>query len=124
MNQFPEWKRELHKVPHKLMSEPLEVLVRFYKEHLQRDIQAGRLTPSAAFEMLRGFLMAAMQTYSAVCILLADKRPKRLMLQASVLNRALFETFATVVPLPRNQRVARKFLPASTSRACRSAINL
>lgn len=113
MEQFPEWKRELPHVPYKLISEPLEVLVKFYKEHLQRDIQTGRLTPPEVFEMLRGFLMAAMQTYGAVCILLAEKRPKRLMLQASVLNRALFETFATVValtqdPVARAQVLARE----------------
>ena len=32
-------------VPHKLFHEPLKVLVKFYKEHLQRDMKAGRLVP-------------------------------------------------------------------------------
>jgi len=86
-------------VPHKLFHEPLEALVNFYKEHIQRDTNAGRLTPPDLWVVLRGFLVAAMQTYASICILLAEKRPKRLMLQAAILNRALFEILATVVGL-------------------------
>lgn len=114
MNEFPRWKHEVPPVPHKLFNEPLQVLFEFYKEHIQRDVKSGRLTPPEPFEMLRGFLAAAMQTYAATCILLAEKRPKRLMLQAGILNRALFEIFASVValtedPTRRTRLLAREY---------------
>jgi len=99
LEEFPQWKHEVPGVPHKLFQEPLELLVKFYKEHVQRDTNAGRLTPPDLWVVLRGFLVAAMQTYASICILLAEKRPKRLMLQAAILNRALFEVLATVVAL-------------------------
>lgn len=56
--------------------------------------------------------MSAMQTYASICILLADKRPKPL-LQANVLNRALFEVFATIVALTEDQSLAPRSLPES-----------
>lgn len=113
MEEFPQYKRELPGVPHKLFQEPLELLVKFYTEHIERDTTSGRLTPLDSWVMLRGFLMAAMQTYASICILLAEKRPKRLMLQAAILNRALFEVLATVVALTedlaaRTQVLARE----------------
>lgn len=97
--ELPQWKRELPPVQHKLFNDLLDVLVEFYKEHIRRDIDAGRLNPADPWVMLRGFLMAAMQTYASICILLADKRPKPLMLQAGILNRSLIEILATVVAL-------------------------
>ena len=114
MQEFPKWKRDLPRVPHKLLNEPIQLLVEFYKEHLRRDVKSGRLTPPEPFIMLRGFLMAGMQTYAAICILLSEKRPKRLMLQAGILNRALFEILASVValtedPVPRAQVLAREY---------------
>lgn len=114
MEELPKWKNKLPRVPFKLFSEPLNVLVEFYKEHVRRDIHAGRLTPSDPWVMLRGFLVGGMQTYASICILLADKRPKPLMLQAGILNRALFEILATVVALtedlvPRAQVLAREY---------------
>lgn len=113
MEEFPKWKRELPGVPHKVFNEPLSVLVEYYKEHIQRDLDAGQLAPPDPWIILRGFLVAAMQTYASICILLADKRPKRLMLQAGILNRSLFEIFATIVALtedlvPRSQILARE----------------
>jgi hypothetical protein len=65
--------------------------------------------------------MAAMQTYASICILLGEKRPKRLMLQAAILNRALFEILATVVaitedPGPRTQILAREAYKGHTER--------
>lgn len=121
MEKFPQWKRDLPRIPYKLINEPLEIAFKFYKEHVQRDIQSGRLAPPGPFEMLRGFMMAAMQTYAAICILLAERRPKRLMLQASILNRALFEIFATVValaedPVARAQTLAREHFKAMAVR--------
>ena len=114
MQEFPQWKRELPAVPHKLFHEPLELLVKFYTEHIERDTTSGRLTPLDSWIMLRGFLVGAMQTYASICVLLAEKRPKRLMLQAAILNRALFEVLATVVALtedlaPRTQVLAREY---------------
>ena len=96
MEELPTWKRELPATPHKLLNDLVTVLVEFYSEHLRRDRSDGRLQPGNAWELLRGFLIAAMQTYASICILLEKKRSKRLMLQAGVLNRALFEILATV----------------------------
>ena len=94
MEELPIWKQELPATPHKLLNNLVKVLVEFYGEHLRRDRADGRLQPGKAWDLLRGFLIAAMQTYASICILLAEKRPKRLMLQADVLNRALFEILA------------------------------
>jgi hypothetical protein len=110
----PRWKQNLPGFPHKLLDDLLSLLVEFYKEHLRRDIDTGRLTPTDPWVMLRGLLLAGMQTYASICILLAEKRPKRLMLQAAILNRALFETLTTVVvvtedPAPRGQMLAKDY---------------
>ena len=99
MEELPQWKHELSKTPHKLLNDTFNVVVEYYKEHLQRDTANGRLTPTDAWVILRGFLIAAAQTYAAICLLVADKRPKPLMLQANVLTRALFEILATVLAL-------------------------
>jgi hypothetical protein len=48
---------------------------------------------------MRGFLISGEQTYAAIRLLLADKRPKRLMLQGSILCRSLLETLANVLAL-------------------------
>ena len=86
MEELPIWKRELPATPHKLLNDLVTVLVEFYSEHLQRDRRDVRLQPGKAWDLLRGFLIAAMQTYASICILLEEKRPKRLMLQAGVLR--------------------------------------
>lgn len=113
MEELPQWKHELPGIPHKLLDSPLGVAVEFYKEHIKRDVDAGRLKPPEYWIMIRGFLTAAMQTYASICLLLGDKRPKPMMLQANVLNRALFEIFATVLaltedPEQRTQVLARE----------------
>ena len=99
MEELPKWKHELSKTPHKLFNDTLNVVVEYYKEHLRRDTANGRLTPTDAWVILRGFLIAAAQTYAAICLLVADKRPRPLMLQANVLTRALFEILASVLAL-------------------------
>ena len=113
MEDFPVWKQKLPATPHKLLNDAVTVLVSFYDEHIRRDCADGRLQPLEAWDLLRGFLIAAMQTYASICILLAEKRPKRLMLQAGVLNRALFEILATVFglledPAPRARMLVRE----------------
>src|SRR6266851_4819795 len=97
MEDLPIWKQELPATPHKLLNDLATLLVAFYDEHLRRDAMDGRLRPREAWDLLRGFLIATMQTYASICILLAEKRPKPLMLQAGVLSRALFEILATVL---------------------------
>jgi len=126
MEELPQWKRELPPIPHKLFNEALNLLAEFYKEHIRRDIDARRLTPPDSWIMLRGFLVAAMQTYASICILLEDKRPKPLMLQAGILNRALFEILASVVALTedlvaRTQVLARESYKSHALRYARWA---
>ena len=121
MDELPIWKRELPATPHKLLNNLVTVLVEFYSEHLRRDRRDGRLQSGNAWDLLRGFLIAAMQTYASICILLEEKRPKRLMLQAGVLNRALFEILATVFailedPEPRGRMLQRESHKAQVTR--------
>ena len=121
MEELPIWKHELPATPHELLNNLVKVLVEFYGEHLRRDRADGRLQPGKAWYLLRGFLIAAMQTYASICMLLAEKRPKRLMLQADVLNRALFEILATVFailedPEPRARMLLRESHKAQATR--------
>ena len=97
-DDLPQWKQELPEFPHKLVNDLTTLLTDFYKEHIRRDVNDGKLPPYA-WTLLGGLLTSAMQTYASVCILLAEKRPKPLMMQAGVLARALFENLATVLAL-------------------------
>ncbi len=99
VQKFPEYKVKLPGSPFKLYDEPLKLLIEFYKEHIRRDNADGKLKPTAAWVTLRGLLISAEQTYAAVCILLSEKRPKRLMLQAAILNRSLLETLGNILAL-------------------------
>jgi hypothetical protein len=97
--EIPEWKKKLPASPFKLYDDPLQALVKFYKEHLRRDTKDGKHTPTEFWITLRGFLISAAQTYGGICLLVADKRPKPLMLQAGILNRSLLETLGNVMAL-------------------------
>ena len=46
MEELPQWKHELPKIPHKLLNDTFNVVVEYYKEHLQRDTSNGRLMPT------------------------------------------------------------------------------
>lgn len=96
---FPEWKNELPSFPHKLLDDPLRKAVEYRLEHLRRDAQDGKIGPFKAWLVLRGLLLAAMQNYASVCILLSSKRPKPLMLQAGILNRSSLEILVNVSAL-------------------------
>jgi hypothetical protein len=113
MDEFPKWKQDLPSVPHPLLNDIAKLLSDFYTEHLRRDVDGGRLKPSDSWMLIRGYLIAGIQTYAAICILLSKKRPKPLMLQAGVLNRSLFEILVTVTsvledPVPRTQLLLRE----------------
>ena len=110
MDELPKWKRTLPSVDPSLFNDPANIAIEFYKEHLLRDVDSGQLQPADVWIALRGFLVAAAQTYAAVCILLAKNRPKPLMLQAEVLNRSLFEIFATVLALTEEPEPRTKTL--------------
>jgi hypothetical protein len=97
--KIPEFKYAPPPVPFKLYDDPLKVLVEFYKEHIRRDIDGARLAPTEFWVVLRGLLVGAAQTYTAVCLLLSEKQPKRLMLQATMLNRSLLETLGNILAL-------------------------
>jgi hypothetical protein len=43
--KLPVFKYKPPLSPFKLYDEPLRVVVEFYKEHLRRDVESGRLTP-------------------------------------------------------------------------------
>jgi len=99
VKDLPKWTHEIPSIPHPLLNDAANLLTEFYKEHIQRDIEEGKLAPANCWTLLRGLLIAAMQTYASICLLLADKRPKPLMMQASILCRAMVETLATVLAL-------------------------
>jgi hypothetical protein len=96
---LPRLKRDLPRFPHKLTHETLAAVTKYYTEHVRRDTAEARLAPSDMWRLVDGFVLAASQTYGAVCSLLADKRPKPLLLQAAVLNRSLYEILVTVCAL-------------------------
>lgn len=96
---MPEFKYAPPPIPFKLYDDPLKVLIEFYKEHIRRDIDGAKLSPAEFWVVLRGLLVSAAQTYTAVCLLLSEKQPKRLMLQAAILNRSLLETLGNVMAL-------------------------
>ena len=122
MEELPIWKQELPATPHKLLNNLVTVLVEFYGEHLRRDRADGRLQPGKAWDLLRGFLIAAMQTYVSICMLLSEKRPKRLMLQADELNRSLFEILATVFAILEDPEPRARMLCANHTRTKRQDI--
>jgi hypothetical protein len=117
MEELPVWKQNVPATPHALLNDLVTVLVDFYVEHIRRDAEDGRLQSRESWELLRGFLIAGMQTYASICILLAEKRPKRLMMQASVLNRALFEILATILGILEDQEARTKILLRETHKA-------
>jgi hypothetical protein len=48
---------------------------------------------------VRGLLISAEQTYAGICVLVAERRPKTLPLQAGILLRALLEAFGNLLAL-------------------------
>jgi hypothetical protein len=99
MEDFPVWKHELPGFPHRVIDLPLKSVVDFYLTTLERGTRDGKLTPANLWIVCRGLLLGAIQSYVAVCLLLAEKRPKPLMLQAGILNRSIFETLVNIVAL-------------------------
>ncbi|HVN82239.1 MAG TPA: hypothetical protein VMW38_24860, partial [Terriglobia bacterium] len=99
MAEYPKWNYEAPHIPFELINKPLMVVVEFYKEHVGRDVSGGRLKPTEYWFLMHGFLISAVQSYAAIRILLAEKRPQRLMLQAAILSRSLLETLANVLAL-------------------------
>jgi len=99
-SDLPIWRHEpTIKIPHTVLNDAANVVGDYYKEHLRRDVADGRLRPGDGWLFVRGLLISAMQTYAGICLLLSKKRPKPLMLQASVLGRLLFEILTTVMAL-------------------------
>ena len=96
---FPQWKVDLPAFPHKMTDAPLTLVSDFYLEHLERDAKAGRLEPLGFWVVGRGLLLGARQGYAAMCLLLSEKRPKPLLLQAGILNRSFFETLVNIAAL-------------------------
>ena len=72
---------------------------RYFKEHVRRGTEDGSLTPEHLWVTVRGLLISSDQTYAAICILVADRRPKTLPLQAAILSRALLEALGNLLAL-------------------------
>ena len=108
--KYPELKRDLPSFPHSLFNTPLEQLVRFYREHIERDINSGKLRPTDFWITARLFLISGIQTYVGICALLSADQPKPLMLQAGILNRSLLETLGNVLALCQAPKIRTRIL--------------
>ena len=87
----PRQPGDLPSVSHKTIDGPLMKASRYFKEHVRRNIDDGSLKPERFWVTVRGLLVSGEQTYAAICVLVADRRPKTLPLQASILVRSLLE---------------------------------
>lgn len=87
----------LPSVSHKTIDGPLMKASRYFKEHLRR--REGSLQPELFWITVRGLLISGEQTYAAICALVADRRPKTLPLQASILVRSLLEALGNLLAL-------------------------
>jgi len=88
---------DLPSVSHKTIDGPLMKASRYFKEHLRRN--EGSLKPELFWITVRGLLISGEQTYAAICVLVADRRPKTLPLQASILVRSLLEALGNLLAL-------------------------
>jgi hypothetical protein len=98
---------DLPAVSHKTIDGPLMNASRYFKEHLRRN--EGALKPEAFWVAVRGLLISGEQTYAGVCALVADRRPKTLPLQASILVRSLLEALGNLLALSEDPQ-KRSFL--------------
>jgi hypothetical protein len=96
---LPTWKHDLPVVTYGLLKDASSVLTDFYKEHIRRDVDPGTLKPTDYWTTLHGLVVAATQTHAAIGLLLSEKQPKPFILQATILNRSLFEILSTVLAL-------------------------
>lgn len=82
---------------------------RYFKEHVRRNSEDGSLKPELFWITVRGLLVSGEQTYAAICALVADRRPKTLPLQASILVRSLLEALGNLLALSEDPQ-KRPFL--------------
>jgi hypothetical protein len=111
---LPMWKHDLLAFPHALLKDAASVLTDLYKEHIRRDVDDGTLKPSDFWMLFHGLLVAATQTHAAIGLLLSQKQPKPFMLQATILNRSLFEILSTVLALTEKPAERTKILESET----------
>jgi hypothetical protein len=98
---------------------------RFFRSPLKIDGSIdGRLQPPEVWDVLRGFLLAAMQTDASICILLSDRRPKPLMLHAGILNRSLFEIQGSGIRCARGSCTASAHAPARVAQGTGDAVSI
>jgi hypothetical protein len=98
---------DLPSVSHKTIDVPLRKASRHFKEHLRRNQAA--LEPELFWVAVRGLLISGEQTYAGACALVADRRPKTLPLQASILVRSLLEALGNLLALSEDP-TKRSFL--------------
>jgi len=103
-------RRDRPRVPYSLTHRLVGILAEYYQEHVRRDRADGRLAPADTWQLVYGFLLAAHQTYDAVCHLLAHSRPRPFLLQAATLNRALFEYLANACALLQDPEASTQAL--------------
>lgn len=89
--EYPEWKHDLQKFDFQMYAKPLKIVLEYYKEHLRLDTEDGRLRPAKVWFVVRGLLISAIQTFGAMCALLAEKQPRPYLVQGGILNRSLLE---------------------------------
>lgn len=100
---------DLLSVSHKTINDPLMKASRYFMEHVRRNVKDGSLTPELFGVTVCGLLISGVQTYAAICALVADRRPKTLPLQASILVRSLLEALGNLLALSENPQ-KRSFL--------------
>lgn len=93
---------DLPRVSFEEFTEPTTRATAFYRFHLRRSLVDGALRPEGFWMLVHGLLVSSYDSFVAIVTLNADKRPKRLGIQASVLVRALLEAFGNLLALAEN----------------------
>lgn len=100
-------KREIH---FKDIKDPLDSAFRYFRAQIER--LPGRNWPRSGEirDLLRGFIVSTQQLYAGTIILMADNRPKPLVLPAGVVARALVEGLGNLLAIAEAPDKAAGFL--------------
>ena len=100
-------KREIH---FKDIKDPLDSAFRYFRAQIEH--LPGRDWPRSGEvrDLLRGFIISTQQLYAGTIILMADNRPKPLVLPAGVVARALVEGLGNLLAIVETPERAAAFL--------------